>query len=67
MGDDDASLPTRASVVGILNKSFEKKRNPSVDTLSGGTGGQIVGLDENAQTLTMVFKGTDAMCNGKPG
>mmetsp|Transcript_10328 Transcript_10328/g.19010 ORF Transcript_10328/g.19010 Transcript_10328/m.19010 type:complete len:168 (+) Transcript_10328:87-590(+) len=61
------TLPSDERVIELLNNSFEKKKNPSVDTLSGGNGGKITAFDRSAGTLTMIFRGTNAMCNGKPG
>jgi len=63
----DESGPSDERVVELLNRSFANKKNPSVDTLSGGTGGRIEAFNREAGTLTMIFRGSDAMCNGKPG
>lgn len=65
---DDSGL-SDARVVEIMNKSFAKGANPSVSTLSGGNGGgdKIVRYDRDSGVLTMLFRGSDAMCNGKPG
>ena len=47
-------------MVEVLNKSFVRGRNPSVQFL----GGQIVAFDREAQTMRMRFEGTPPMNNG---
>jgi uncharacterized protein (TIGR00369 family) len=66
-GAPDAAPLDDARVVALLNAAFAERKNPSVNTLSGGTGGRIEAFERAAGTLRMVFRGSDAMCNGKPG
>ena len=47
-------------MIEVLNKSFVRGRNPSVQFL----GGQIVSFDREAQTMRMRFEGTPPMNNG---
>ncbi|GBG24329.1 2-oxoglutarate-dependent dioxygenase mpl2 [Hondaea fermentalgiana] len=60
--------PSDERIVQLLNSSFGKGKNPSVSTLSGGDGDdKIISFDRENGRLIMKFRGSDAMCNGKPG
>lgn len=66
-GSEDAP-PSDERIVELLNSSFGRGKNPSVSTLSGGDGDdKIISFDRESGRLVMKFRGSDAMCNGKPG
>ena len=56
----DAAPPSDAKLMDVLNKSFERGRNPSVKLL----GGKIESYDREAKELRMSFVGTPAQDNG---